>query len=177
MSDLNWARIIPLRELVIQFFDVAEYRPFLTGIYSLEIEHAAAPLAMPMQTKEGDVSPNPARALLLAGWLKGRLGWAIADDRSQNQHDTNSGTYHWKIDRQTNARMTNPLVTPRTRSGRLPGGRYANISIRPRVMPDMRPGAIALVRLISVAEGKQAVFTIEREKDLDHVSTSVEVDS
>src|SRR5437660_683059 len=54
LSDLNWGRITPWRQLVAQFFDVAEYRPYLAGITSIEIEHAAAPLAMPIRTEEGD---------------------------------------------------------------------------------------------------------------------------
>src|SRR5204863_6179756 len=62
LSDLNWGRITPWRDLVIQFFDVPEFRPFLAGIHSIEIEHAAAPLALPVRTAEGDVSPNPTRA-------------------------------------------------------------------------------------------------------------------
>ncbi|HEU5227503.1 MAG TPA: glucose-6-phosphate dehydrogenase assembly protein OpcA, partial [Ktedonobacteraceae bacterium] len=32
-SDLNWGRITPWRELVAQFFDTMEYRPYLAGIY------------------------------------------------------------------------------------------------------------------------------------------------
>ena len=55
LSDLNWGRITPWRELVVQFFDVLEYRQYLSGITSIEIEHAAAPFASPTRTELGDV--------------------------------------------------------------------------------------------------------------------------
>src|SRR5260221_13309074 len=37
LSDLNWGRLTPWRQLIIQFFDVTEYRPFLAGVTSIEI--------------------------------------------------------------------------------------------------------------------------------------------
>ena len=58
LSDLNWGRLTPWRQLTIQFFDVPEYRPYLAGVDSIEIEHAVAPLAVPTRTEQGDVSPN-----------------------------------------------------------------------------------------------------------------------
>ena len=39
----------------------------------------------------------------------------------------------------------------------------------------MHPGSIALVRLVSTADNKEAVFTIARDADLEHVMTSVEL--
>ena len=39
----------------------------------------------------------------------------------------------------------------------------------------MRPGSICLVRLASVADGKRATFTINREGDPDLVLTSVKL--
>jgi hypothetical protein len=32
LSDLNWGRLTPWRQLTIQFFDVPEYRPYLAGV-------------------------------------------------------------------------------------------------------------------------------------------------
>src|SRR6266699_3421025 len=101
LSDLNWSRLTPWRQLIAQFFDVADYRPYLAGVNSIEIAHAAAPIATQMRTESGDVSPNPARALLLAGWLKARLGWNLAGDTLKNVYDTASGTYTWYMDRST----------------------------------------------------------------------------
>src|SRR5947209_5931619 len=84
LSDINWGRLTPWRQLIAQFFDVMEYRPYLAGVTSIEIEHAAAPLATPTRTELGDVSPNPACALLLAGWLKARLEWSLADNTTKS---------------------------------------------------------------------------------------------
>lgn len=175
ISDFNWGRLTGWRELIIQFFDVPEYRPYLSGIHTIEIEHAAAPLSVPGRTAEGDVSPNPTRALLLAAWLKERLGWTLSGYRGNNSHHTPSGSYHWEMQRATAGRGTGQLSASRSRSGRL-GGQPASITIRPIVHSEMRPGSITLVRLVSTAENKEAVFTIARDADLEHVITSVEVE-
>jgi glucose-6-phosphate dehydrogenase assembly protein OpcA len=174
ISDLNWGRLTGWRELVIQFFDVPEYRPYLSGIHTIEIEHAAAPLAEPGRTEDGDVSPNPIRALLLAAWLKERLGWTLSTYSGNNHHHTASGSYHWEMQRAQGPRTTGQLGSPRSKSGRL-GGQPISITIRPIVHSEMRPGSIALVRLVSTADNKEAVFTIMRDTDLEHVITSVEL--
>jgi glucose-6-phosphate dehydrogenase assembly protein OpcA len=129
---------------------------------------------MRVQTAQGDVSPNPTQALLLAGWLKARLGWTVVENTSQSlsDHDPASGTYHWNLDRLANPRATRPLVLSRSKSTK-PG--KANIYIRPQVQTEMRPGSICLVRLTSQLEDKRAVFTISRENDLENVLTSVEL--
>ncbi len=170
LRDLNWARLNPWRQLVAQFFDVAEYRPYLVGVNAIEIAHAAAPIATPMRDEYGNVSPNPARALLLAGWLKARLGWTLAADSSKNQYDTTSGTYYWQMDRSTNPRLTRQLGSTRAKPAR-----PASMYIRPQVYTDMPPGSICFLQLASQIEGKQATFTIAREDDPDHVLTSIEI--
>jgi glucose-6-phosphate dehydrogenase assembly protein OpcA len=175
LSDLNWGRLTPWRQLIIQFFDVTEYRPFLAGISSIEIEHAAAPLATPTLSESGDVSPNPACALLLAGWLKARLGWSLTTDSAHTIRDTASGTYHWRMEHSASPRTTSPLGSTRSRTGKLSYAQAASIDIRPQVQSHIRPGSICLVRLTSNIEGNQATFTIDREGDPDHVLTSVEL--
>jgi len=174
LSDLNWGRITLWRQLVAQFFDVAEYRPYLAGINSIEIEHVAAPLAMPIRTEQGEVSPNPTRALLLAGWLKALLGWTLPESSAQHHRDTASGTYRWHMERSAGPRATHQLVSPRSKMARSAHTQHTNIHIRPRVQPDMRPGSICLVRLVSQIENKRTTFTINREDDPDNVFTSVE---
>lgn len=169
LSDLNWGRITPWLQLVAQFFDTPEYRPYLAGVNSIEIEHAVIPLLTQVRTDQGDVSPNPARALLLAGWLKSRLGWTIAGDTSKNHHDTASGTYHWNMER--SPRTTRLLTSPRSKMGK----GNASISIRPQVQSEMRPGSICMVRLTSNIENKRATFTISLAGDIDNVVTSVEL--
>ena len=172
LSDLNWGRITPWRQLISQFFDVPENRSYLAGVTSIEIEHAVAPLATQMRTELGDVSPNPARALLLAGWLKERLGWSLAEDTSSNDCDTDSGTYNWNMVRSANARSTRSLTLTRVKTT---PGNTASISIRPLVNAEMRPGSICLVRLMSNLEHKQATFTISLDDEMKLFKTSVEL--
>src|SRR5579885_975825 len=171
-SYLNWGRITPWRELVAQFFDTLEYRPYLAGIHHVEIEHAAAPLAEPAHTQQGEVSPNPIRALLLAAWLENRLEWRITSDKLMDEHDSAIGAHAWNM-----IRSTGPLLL-RTGAGRATGklgeSGIGRITIRPRVHTHMHPGSICLVRLFSSIDDSQATFTINCEDDQDHVLTSVE---
>jgi glucose-6-phosphate dehydrogenase assembly protein OpcA len=54
--DLSWERLRPWRELLAGLFDGAAYRPFVTGIATVEV----------------DGKPGPRH--LLGGWLASRLG-------------------------------------------------------------------------------------------------------
>ncbi|MDQ2716931.1 MAG: glucose-6-phosphate dehydrogenase assembly protein OpcA [Chloroflexota bacterium] len=153
LSDLNWGRLTPLRQLVAQFFDATEYRPYLDGIHSIEIEHTVAFLGTPAYTAHGVISSEPMCALLLAGWLKERLGWKFAANTGLNQVDTTSGTYHWHM--------------------LCPDNQAAQIDIRPQVEPHMPPGSIYLLRLTSRVNQEQAQFVIDRESGPDHAQTSV----
>jgi glucose-6-phosphate dehydrogenase assembly protein OpcA len=173
LSDLNWGRITPWRQLISQFFDVPEYRSYLAGVTSIEIVHSVAPIATQMRTELGDVSPNPARALLLAGWLKERLSWSLTTDTKDIYRDTTSGTYYWSMLRTINARATRSLTPTRVKTA--PSGNTASISIRPRVLAEMRPGSICLVRLISKLDNKQATFTISLDDEMKLFMTSVEL--
>jgi hypothetical protein len=155
LSDLNWGRLTPWQQLVAQFFDVPEYLPFLAGIERIEIEHAAAPLASTSSTGNGEVSPNPTSALLLAGWLKGRLNLALEAASELNMRDPATGTYQWQLN--------------------LPSGEDpAVLQIRPHIQADLRPGSIYLVRLTCNSENRRAIFTIKRDADTNYVLTSVE---
>jgi len=177
LSDLNWGRITTWRHLIAQFFDIPEFKSHLASVSQIEIEHAVAPLAEPGFTNEGDLSPNPTRALLLAGWLKGSLSWRLAEYSVLNQHDADAGRHLWHM-----ARSTGPLKmqTPGQQVGRttrLGSGGEATIAINPHVQPQVRPGSICLVRLTSMLDDKQTTFTIEREDDTaDYAITTVETD-
>ena len=70
MTDLNWARLTPWRELLARFFDVPEWRPFLDAISGVR-----AGFAVDMDGRE----IHPSQALLLIGWLAARLGWRAAE--------------------------------------------------------------------------------------------------
>ncbi|HZR44183.1 MAG TPA: glucose-6-phosphate dehydrogenase assembly protein OpcA [Ktedonobacteraceae bacterium] len=179
LSDLNWARVTPWRELIAQFFDASDYRPYLQGVDEIEIEHAVNPSSRPTLTAQGDTTPNPTRALLLAAWLKTRLSWKLTANESYADHDAITGTHTWQMTRIISPLTTRMLGVGTGRSGKLgsltEGKRISSISIRPRVQSDLRPGTICLVRLTSTLDTKQATFTINRE-DSDHVLTTVELE-
>jgi glucose-6-phosphate dehydrogenase assembly protein OpcA len=172
LSDLNWARTAPWRELIAQFFDVNEYRPYLAGVTNISIEHAVNdPSQQPLS--EHAIYTNPIQALLLAAWLKTRLGWKLSSAYQPHETALDSGSYGWQMQR-----PSGPLT------GRLPGigktGRLGvaetgDITLRPRVQPDSAIGSVCLVRLDSVRDSKRASFSINRTDD-QHVSTLVELD-
>jgi glucose-6-phosphate dehydrogenase assembly protein OpcA len=66
VTDLNWTRLTPWREIVTAFFDVPAWRPFLDRITGLRVGFA-------VDMDGRDI--NPTQALLLVGWLASRLGW------------------------------------------------------------------------------------------------------
>ena len=170
ISDMNWGRITPWRQLVAQFFDTPQYLPYLSGISAIEIEHAVAPLAVPFREEGGEISPNPTCALLLAAWLKGRLGLQIAPEPPVRESE--SGAYRWYLERTLTVNATGPLSgAPRTRKKT----QRATLDIIPRVHPELRPGALCRVTLKSRVENKTASFTINRENDMEHVQTTIEL--
>lgn len=65
LADLNWGRLLPWRELIAQFWDVAPWRTHLSRLDRIEIE----------LTKPTPGRSNRPQALLLAGWLASRLKW------------------------------------------------------------------------------------------------------
>lgn len=69
VTDLNWQRLTPWRELIAQFFigqcDVAH----LAGIERVEVGYGAGPGTQP---------------LLLLGWLGSRLGWKVEGEELRN---------------------------------------------------------------------------------------------
>ncbi len=175
VSDLNWGRITPWRELVAQFFDAAEYRPYLAGINTIEIEHAVAPFAHQTQTEQGDVSPNATCALLLAAWLKSSLNWQHAS-HEKNAHISETSTYTWHMQRNTGSLPIPSANANGSKPGRLGSRTQASLHISPRVRSDMRPGSLCLVRMTGTVGNKRAIFTINREDDPNHVLTSVALD-
>jgi glucose-6-phosphate dehydrogenase assembly protein OpcA len=169
ISDMNWGRITPWRQLIAQFFDTPEFLPYLSGINAIEIEHAVAPLAMPLQGERGAISPNPTGALLLAGWLKGRLGLQLTE---VERRDSESGSYRWQLERTLTVNPT-ALLSDTTRSRKKT--QQASIELIPRAHSELRPGALWRVTLKSRIENKSATFTINRENDMEHVLTTVEL--
>src|SRR2546427_8875982 len=66
LTDLNWTRLTPWRQIATSFFDVPAWRVFLDGIPGLRGGFAA-------DADGRDIHPSP--ALLFAGWLASRLAW------------------------------------------------------------------------------------------------------
>ena len=164
LSDLNWSRISPWRELIAQFFDVVEYRPYITGVNQITIEFAAGPSSQ-------EESANPLQAVLLALWLKARLGWIHASDDEVTIYDPTMPTFVWA--------MARPTGTLRAVSESIPDQpRLApsSIILHARTDSDMLPGSICLVRLNSLRDdNRHASFHIHRDDDR-HVTTFVELD-
>ncbi len=70
ITDLNWTRLTPWRELVAGFFDMATWRPFLDEIVGVRVGFS-------VDMDGRDI--HPSQALLFVAWLASRLGWRAAD--------------------------------------------------------------------------------------------------
>ena len=70
ITDLNWTRLTPWRELVAAFFDVDTWRPCLDKIVGVRVGFG-------VDMDGRDI--HPSQALLLVGWLASRLGWQRLD--------------------------------------------------------------------------------------------------
>ena len=77
LSDLNWARTTPWREVMAQCFDSPERRPYLQRIRELRIEY---------EMESARLTTQRAQSLLLTAWLATRLGWQFqrAESRGEN---------------------------------------------------------------------------------------------
>lgn len=75
VSDLNWARLTPWRELTAQFFDTRPFLPHLRRLDHIEIDYVA------------DGAGGLLRALMLAGWLASCLGWSLTDGGAARDGD------------------------------------------------------------------------------------------
>jgi glucose-6-phosphate dehydrogenase assembly protein OpcA len=66
ITDLNWARLTPWRELAAECFDSSDTRPYLNRINEVWIEY-----------RKGAPKVNHClgQGLLFAAWMAGRLGW------------------------------------------------------------------------------------------------------
>ena len=70
ITDLNWTRLTPWRELVAGFFDVDAWRPCLDRIVGIRVGFG-------VDADGRDI--HPSQALLLVGWFASRLGWQAVD--------------------------------------------------------------------------------------------------
>ncbi|GCF07062.1 glucose-6-phosphate dehydrogenase assembly protein OpcA [Dictyobacter arantiisoli] len=174
LSDLTWGRVTALRELIAQFFDIADYRLYLMGLHTITIEYAVP--STQATTGAHAHLRKPGGALLLAAWLKTRLGWLLLEDEQDKYRDRESGVFSWHMSSRDMTKVVTQPASATEEGAQIstpPGG--IDIEIRPRVLSDSEPGTICLVQLIGTDHGKQATFTIERGDDDDHVITSVDV--
>lgn len=70
ITDLNWTRLTPWRELVAGFFDVDAWRPCLDHIVGVRVGFG-------VDAEGRDI--HPSQALLLIGWMASRLGWQAVE--------------------------------------------------------------------------------------------------
>lgn len=180
ISDFNWTRGSPWREMVAQFFDAATVLPYLSHLDRIIIEYAAG---------GEDQRPNAAAAFLFAGWLTSRLDWRIVSAPvavgGSEQELTLVDQTGRRIMLQLNARFGVPVrswheIIPELRqaqadaqaaeAGKGNGTKPTNVP-----PPAVGPGALMSIHLHAVAEGQQATFTAAREADLRNASTLCQV--
>lgn len=95
VSDLNWTRMTPWREVVAQAFDSPDRLPYLHRIREVHIEY---------ELESSRLAAQRAQSLLMTGWLATRLGWEFrrAESRGDNQPRTfyfQSGGGEVKVER------------------------------------------------------------------------------
>jgi glucose-6-phosphate dehydrogenase assembly protein OpcA len=76
VTDFNWTRITPWRELVMQFFDVPAWRSFLDTITGIRVGFA-------VDADGREI--HPSQALLFVGWLASRLGWTAVESLAPSE--------------------------------------------------------------------------------------------
>lgn len=70
VTDLNWTRLTPWRELIAAFFDSTAWRPYLDQIVGVRVGFG-------VDMDGRDI--HPSQALLLVGWLASRLSWQAVE--------------------------------------------------------------------------------------------------
>ena len=85
LTDLNWNRITPWRQLIAQCFEAPDRRPYLDRLSEVRIEYEMDSVRLVTQRAQG---------LLLAGWLASRLGWEFL--RSERQDESHPRTFYFK---------------------------------------------------------------------------------
>ncbi len=76
ITDLNWTRLTPWRELIGGFFDVDAWRPWLDAIVGVRVGFSV--------DADGRAI-HPSQALLLVAWLASRLGWRVVERFAPNE--------------------------------------------------------------------------------------------
>jgi glucose-6-phosphate dehydrogenase assembly protein OpcA len=77
LTDLNWARATPWREVIAQCFDSPDRRPYLRRIREVRIEY---------EMESERLTAQRAQGLLLTAWLATRLGWQFRRGESRGEN-------------------------------------------------------------------------------------------
>ena len=85
LTDLNWSRITPWRQLIAQCFDSADRRPYLDHLCEVRIEYEQDSARLVTQRAQG---------LLLTGWLASRLGWEFT--KSERRDEVQPRIFYFK---------------------------------------------------------------------------------
>ena len=85
LTDLNWGRITPWRELIAQCFDSPDRRPYLDRLSEVRIEYEQDSVRLVTQRAQG---------LLLTGWLASRLGWEFL--MSERREETQPRAFYFR---------------------------------------------------------------------------------
>ena len=165
LSDFNWTRQAPWRELTAQFFDSPTLRPYLHGIDRVTVEFAAG---------DEEDQTNSAQALLFVGWLAARLNWSLprfhgrgfGPARQYTLHDVNARP----ITVELNARFGMRVVNWSSIAGEADPARTEAAAISDG-QPVIGHGALVSLRLHAVVEGKAGTFIVARDQDLRHATT------
>jgi glucose-6-phosphate dehydrogenase assembly protein OpcA len=83
LTDFTWQRLTPWREMLANFYDGMDHRPYLDRVDTVTIE---------FNPHEGVPGITP-RSMLLSAWLAERLGWTIDTDASRQDGDTSVFTF------------------------------------------------------------------------------------
>jgi glucose-6-phosphate dehydrogenase assembly protein OpcA len=176
VSDLNWQRLAPWRELIAQFYDQETALPYLRGITQIVLEYAGS------EANGRTVGvTNPAQGMLLVGWLASMLGWNVVP--GQQQHS--GGLYHLTL--RTNTGETIAVeIRPRAPEVKkkkptlITSARDAEEGAHapgPAWMVSQTvAGALSTATITCVHQGKTATFAIRRTPDFAHATTSCTVD-
>ncbi|HEX8843201.1 MAG TPA: glucose-6-phosphate dehydrogenase assembly protein OpcA [Pyrinomonadaceae bacterium] len=94
VSDLNWGRLTAWRTLLANFWDIADYHPYLNAVDRIAVEYD------PPDAATEEIAP---KALLVTGWLASRLGWDVV---GRNTGKSNVTFILRKNERDINVEMT-----------------------------------------------------------------------
>lgn len=181
LSDFNWTRQAPWRELTAQFFDSPTLRPYLQNVDRITVEYAAG---------DEEAPTNSAQAHLFIGWLASRLGWNLPQSHRRSfgparqyiLHDLNGRPVTVEMNARFGMRTSSWSAVARpvqvssdghapAHTGELPG----SVVTSQREPYSIGYGALVSVRLHAVSGGQPGTFIIARDQDLQHATTLCQV--